>query len=305
MSRVGTATAFAQSLSAMTEQQSRLVDIQNKLSTGRRFNAPSEDPVAAAQAELSRSQISRTEVEKRMVGFARSMLQQAEGAIGDGTELLQGVRELFLQAGNSTLSASDRSAIAEQIAGLRAELLGVANRRDASGGHIFGGQGSRTAPFVDNGVQVDYVATPGVQLVGRDMRFQTSVDGQAVFASGTGPAARSIFGVLDDAIALLRDPSASGDQIQVGLKSAIDGLDASLDRFNAGRAALGEQLRAVDSVERSLTAAGDEARQRLSEVADVDYAQAISDFANLQTSLTAAMRSYAQISQLSLFNYIR
>lgn len=305
MSRVGTATAFAQSTAAITDQQAKLVDIQNKLATGRRFNSPSEDPVAAAQAERSRSEINRTEVEKRMIGFAKSMLQQSEGAIGDGTDLLQSTRELLLQAGNSTLSAGDRAAIAEQIDGLRNQLLSVANRRDASGGYVFGGQGSRTPPFVDDGTQVNYVATAGVQEVGRDMQFQLSVDGRAVFSSGAGAATRNVFGVLDDAVALLRDPSATADQVRNGVAAAIDGLDSTLDQFNRGRAALGEQLRAIDSLDQSLTKAADDANARLSEVADLDFAQAISDFANLQTGLNAAMKSYAQISQLSLFNFLR
>lgn len=240
-----------------------------------------------------------------MVGFAQIMLQQAEGALGNGTEVLASVRDLAIQGGNATLSAGDRAMLATQIRGMRDELLAVANRRDGSGGYVFGGAGMRSQPFVENAGVVAYAGSAATQQVGTEMPFSTAMDGRALFVTpaGTG-AGESIFARLDALVALYEDPAAASTDLVNITKATIDAIDATADAMNAGRAYAGEQLRAIDSITSALDAGQDDAQARLSQLVDLDFAQAISDFASLQTGLDAAMKTYAQVSRLSLFNYI-
>lgn len=307
MTRTSTATAFDRAIQSMNSQQTRLYQLQAQIATGKKASRPAENPVAAAQAESVKGEITRIDVERRMVGFARTILQQADAALGTGADLMNTARDLVLQANNSTMTPADRTSIASQIRGLRDELLSVANTRDGSGAFVFGGQGSRTAPFVETGGVVAYTADAGSQQVGQDTPVSTSLDGHATFMSipdGAG-GRQSIFDVLDATIAALSDPAATTADIQAAATAAIDGLDSGLASASLARSNVGEQLRMIDQVEGSLENSELDAQTRLSAIVDVDFAAAISEFAKIQIGLQAAMQTYAKLSSNSLFNYIR
>jgi flagellar hook-associated protein 3 FlgL len=67
---------------------------------------------------------------------------------------------------------------------------------------------------------------------------------------------------------------------------------------------VGERLKAIDAHEQALETGSIENQTRLSQLVDVDFARAISDMSQHQTALEAAMKSYAQISKMSLFDYV-
>ena len=86
-----------------------------KLSTGLRINSAADDAAGFAISEKMRSQISGLEVAVRNTQDATSMLQVAEGALGETNSMLQRMRELAVQASNDTLTAQDRSYIQLEI----------------------------------------------------------------------------------------------------------------------------------------------------------------------------------------------
>jgi flagellar hook-associated protein 3 FlgL len=305
--RTSTATAYERAIESMNRQQTRLYQLQQQIATGEKLTRAADDPVAAAQAASVKGEIARIDVERRMVGFARTVLQQADTALGTSTDLLNMARDLVLQANNATLNASDRASIANEIRSLRDELLTVANTRDGSGAFVFGGQGSRTAPFVETGGVVNYVADRGSQEVGRDIRVSTSLDGHAAFMSVPDGAGghQSVFDVLDAAIAALSDPAATTADIQAAVQAAVDGLDSGLGSVSLLRSTVGGQLRMIDQVESSLENSELDAQARLTDIVGVDLAAAISEFARLHSGLEASMQTYAKLSSTSLFNYIR
>lgn len=304
MNRIATLFAFERSLDAMNERRAALTQAQLQMSTGKRVNAPSDDPLGAAQAERARSQVARIGIERRMIDFARTMLGQADNAMASAGETLQVAREGLVAAGNGALSATDRALIAQKLRASRDELLTIANQRDGAGGYVFGGQGSTRAPFADSGA-LAWLPNAGEQATGADVPFTTSQDGRAVFmdlaAAGTP---QSIFQTLDDAIALLENPGASGAAVTAGIGSALDGVDGALERVLVTRTRAGEQLRAIDARQRLLESGEIEASGRLSELVDVDYASAITRFQQNQTALEAAMATYAKVARLSLFDFL-
>ena len=301
MTRIPTLYALDRSIDAMNERRAALTRAQEQLSTGKRINSPSDDPLASAQAERTRAQLARMQIERRMMDFARGMLSQADSTMGQVGETLQFVREQLLAAGNGTLAPADRAMIAQQLSGMREELLALANQRDGSGAYLFGGQGSALPPFRADGTLATQVQA-GEQQTGVERAFTTSHDGRSIFV-GTG-AGQNVFAVLDTAISLLNDPAASGSTLASGLQAAIAAVDAAHERLLLGRTRAGEQLRALDARERLLDSGELEASGRLSDLVDLDYAAAISTLQNNQVALEAAMATYARISRLSLFDYL-
>jgi flagellar hook-associated protein 3 FlgL len=302
--RVATAFAFQNSIDAMNDRQAQLVRSQQELSTGKKLLSAGEDPMAAAAVERTRSAQRRNEIQTRMNDFAGSTLRQAEQTLGQTTEVMQMLREGAVQIGNATLSAGDRAMIITQFKGYRDELLSLANRPDGSGGYLFGGQGSRSAPFVD-GASVIYQPDVGEQQVGMDSDTPTSLDGRATFMNlPAGAGTQSVFDLLDNAIALLGNPATSQAVVKATATATLSGLDTAIDRVSTKRTEVGEHLRAIESRGRLAEQGAIELSAQMSDLVDVDFAKAISDFQNNQTAQSAAMKTYSQISKLSLFDYL-
>ncbi|MBQ7593595.1 MAG: flagellin [Synergistaceae bacterium] len=98
-----------------------------KLSTGLRINSAADDAAGFAISEKMRSQISGLEVAIRNTQDATSMLQVAEGALGETNSMLQRMRELSVQASNDTLTSQDRSYIQLEIDQLKDQIDRIAN----------------------------------------------------------------------------------------------------------------------------------------------------------------------------------
>ncbi len=97
-----------------------------KLSTGLRINSAADDAAGFAISEKMRAQISGLEVAIRNTQDATSMLQVAEGALGETNSMLQRMRELAVQASNDTLTAQDRSYIQLEIDQLEDQIDRIA-----------------------------------------------------------------------------------------------------------------------------------------------------------------------------------
>jgi flagellar hook-associated protein 3 FlgL len=301
--RIATALYHQQSIESISQRSEAIARQQERIATGKRINRASDDPVGAAEAERLRAATARMAIEQRMMAHASGMLGLADSALGGASDALQGARELLIGAGNSTLQAADRASIATQLRGLRDELLAIANQRDGSGGYVFAAQGSSTPPFSPAGAPA-FQPAPGTRQTGLDVSFDTTVDGGAVFiGDGSTAPGGSIFGALDAVIAQLEDPAVDPADLQAGLSNAMGAVDTTLDRVLQARTTVGEQMRAIESRQRLVESGELQAAGRIADITATDYAAAVSDMQTNQLAIEAAMRTYAQISRLSLFNY--
>jgi flagellar hook-associated protein 3 FlgL len=143
-----------------------------------------------------------------------------------------------------------------------------------------------------------------------------AIDGLSVNVSGAPadgdrfelqPAERnlSVFDALDRAISDLATPNRSGAQRTQTVTTALRDLDASLASLVGERARLGEVLNRTDAVEGRIADATLLAKTERSAAEDIDMVQAVSDFSARQTSYDAALKAYAMVQKMSLFDYIR
>lgn len=147
--RISSKTLFDSNVAAMSQQQARMLQTQQQISSGRRILTASDDPVAAARAlEISQSDAVNTQQASNRAAV-RNTLSLAESSLQSTTLLLQDVRTAMVGAGNGTLNDSDRRTIATELSGRLQELRGLANSTDGLGNYLFAGFQSRTQPFVD------------------------------------------------------------------------------------------------------------------------------------------------------------
>ncbi|MEN9375169.1 MAG: hypothetical protein RL710_326 [Pseudomonadota bacterium] len=221
--RLGTANTYDNALQNLYVRQSDLSSQQEKLTSGKNVNRPSDDPTASAVAERALTRISRVATEQRALSVQRNAITMAESTLGDATSLIQNLRDMVVNAGNGSYNATARATIAAEMRGLREQLFTVANRTDTNGIPLFGGLGSATAPFTDAVTGVTFNGTPG-QRSSTEVSLPTAMDGKAIWMnvpSGNGTFEVSLAGV--------NTGSLSTDAGQVVSPAALTGHNYSIN----------------------------------------------------------------------------
>jgi len=163
--RVSSNTLFDSNVAAMNQQQARLLQTQQQVSTGRKILTASDDPVAAARAlDVSQSDAMNTQYASNR-DSARHTLSLAESTLQSVTTLFQDVKTATINAGNGSLNDSDRRTMATNLSGRLEELVGLANTTDGVGNYLFSGFQSKTQPFVDTAAGMGYFGDDGQRNV--------------------------------------------------------------------------------------------------------------------------------------------
>ena len=179
--RVSTANMYDSSMRNLSTRQKTLVDLQENLTSGKRVVRPSDDPVAAAQAERALTRISRIQTEQRALEVQRNAITQAETTLGDAIGLVQEMRQLMVGAGGGALKNEDRKTYANQIQSLQEQLRDVINRKDTNGIPLLGALGSPLQPFtgpLTGSPDYQFIGQPG-QASSDSTSIATTVDGHA------------------------------------------------------------------------------------------------------------------------------
>jgi flagellar hook-associated protein 3 FlgL len=306
--KISTSQTFDTAVSQMNRQQSKIAEMQAKLASGNQLVKPSDDAEKSGVIQRLTSALNRQASFEIGLDRAQSRLSIEESALMASENILQRIRELAVRAGSDTLSASDKTVIAKEVSSLRDELFSLANSQDVNGNFVFSGSAVQAAAFV--------TAADGSVTYQGD-KNQTSVDisdhralainrpGDDVFKAvtrdqgGANPTTIGFFNVISDfADALNAD---NGANISRGL-TEISGLTESMGMAIAD---LGNRMNTVDSQRDILADTKLRYQELLSNAEDLDYATAVTQLSAELLSLEAAQASFAKISQLNLFNYLR
>ena len=143
-------------------------------------------------------------------------------------------------------------------------------------------------------VEVDGVAATikGAPLAGDQFEFRPSTP------------TTSIFDALDKAVADLAVPNLTASNRAQLNGNALTDIDAALSRITGMRAQVGNALNQIESTGSRLASQKLQALSERSNAEDLDMVSAISEFQNKQTGYDAALKSYAMVQKLSLFNYV-
>jgi len=173
--RVSTSTIHDTSVNSLLKQQAELFKTQQHVSTGRRILTPSDDPIAATQAlDVTQAASINSQFETNRENAASS-LGLVENVLQSVTKLIQNVQEVTVNAGNPTLSDSNRDGIVAELRGRLEELVGLANSTDQSGQFLFSGFQGDTKPFSQVASGIQYNGDQGQRLTQVSIRRQLAV----------------------------------------------------------------------------------------------------------------------------------
>lgn len=277
-----------------------LMRAQEKLSTGKRVNRPSDDPTAAHRAISSRAQLAVLDQFTRNIGEVKAWVATTEYALRAVSDSLIEVRTLAVQAANGTLSDSDRENIAQRVEEFNEHIFMLTQER-YFGRYVFSGTRTGEVPFVRSGDDVAYQGNAAHMKVniGEGTPLVFNLTGEEVFLD-LGSGGHSLFKLLSDLAAAIR----SGDIRQVGGGLLAD-LDAALDRVTEKLGTVGAVYNRLEKMEEVISGLVVKHKELLSLAEDADLAEAAMDFQFKQTAYQASLAACAKAIMPTLMDYLK
>lgn len=252
---------------AMT--QSQLSTSMQRLSSGLRVNSAKDDAAGLAISERMSAQVRGMNVAIRNANDGISLAQTAEGALGKVGDSLQRMRELAVQARNSTNSGSDKDSLDKEYQQLASEITRVL------GGTTFNGSAILGASAGAKDFQI------GANTTTNDVITVTTTD-------MTGDA--SVTAVTGGKIDSTSDSTALG--------TVIDNIDGAINKVNSERALYGATQNRFDSVISNLQTSVENQSAAKSRITDADFAAETSNLSRAQILQQAGTAMVAQANQL-------
>lgn len=282
--------------------RSQAENLQQQIGSGERLSRSSDDPVAAARMRMLNRGERLAEINQRNSDRAQSDLKMADHALGSVADLVIYAKELAMQGANGTISPEQRSAIGGAIAGLRQNLLSIANSRNGVGHALFGGQAAGVA-YTDDGTTATYAGTAGANPIGLG-------DGQVVNPAITGPEVFTVEldGTPTDLFAVLGNLAnafQSGGDAAAAAGVALAGLEAGIDKVTTAQTIVGARLGWIDLMDQRREATGELVAEEKATVGGADLAATMTRLQEVMTVLEASQASFVRLSGLSLFNVLR
>jgi flagellin len=185
MTAINTNVSATLAANALTKNERAMGSAMERLSTGLRINSAKDDAAGLAVSSRMSSQISGLNQAVRNANDGISLLQTAEGATIEISNMLQRMRELAVQSASDSNASSDRAYLDLEYQQLMAEITRVAENTEWNGMNILNNTDVGTSTAVGSGTgrevkfQVGANANQTVSVTLKDLSFSTGTDATA------------------------------------------------------------------------------------------------------------------------------
>ena len=287
MAVVNTNISASLAQASLARNERALSKAMEQLSTGKKINTAADDAAGLAISTRMSSQIVGLEQSIQNASDAISMIQTAESALDEITNMLLRMRELALQASNGTGSVADRDYLQDEFSRLKAEIDRIANNTEWSGRAVLngnaGGTGVQTVSFQVGGNAGQTISVDFGYMVGGGLK--TGASGVLVASGGVALSGIAISGATTAAA-------------QTAASAAMTAIDNSIENVSNQRAAFGATVNQLTHSIDNLTQVSINAESTRSRIMDTDYARSTSELAKAQIIQQAGTAMLAQANQL-------
>jgi flagellar hook-associated protein 3 FlgL len=271
-----TGNRMTQEIARQSRMAGRIADKQAQISTGRRLQRASDDPVALVRlAGLKRAQ-ANADARAANIGLATSLTAQADTQLRSVSSLLTRAKELTIAAANGSASAADRGSIALELDVIADEIDIASLARSVNGLALFAPGSSLVMRFDDDTEFAPVAARSEVFDIAGVSISQIVRDGAAAISAGNMTAISAANDAIGGALDHIADQTA-----RVGLNAA------RLDRIGEKAA-----LRSIGLAEERST------------LEDTDLSAAIAEMNGMTLTLEAAQAAFARINRRTLMDFL-
>ena len=289
-------------LSNINLNYKKIQETQEKLSSGKRINRPSDDPsgtrkVLGLKAEEFQVQqfLDNTETAKEQINFTSNTLESIQ-------DIFSKIKELTIQASNDTLGQSERKIISGELDELLESVLQNANT-DNNGRYIFSGTQTLTSAFTatrDSNGNISSVSYNGNNeeikyQIGPNTFMQINLPGGKLFQ---GNKAFSTLISLRDSLNASTFDSTAFSNLRTTMDTATDAISTEITKFGAKANRL---EMTTNSLENSQTAL----KELISYTEDADIASLIMNLKHQENVLQSSLETGAMVIQSTLLDFLR
>jgi len=297
--RIGTGQLSDIALRGMQQQDSRYADLMVQLSSGKKVNKVSDDPLGSLRLIGLEKEEASFKQWKTNADNVIGSLQKSEGYLDSSYNTLLRVQDLVLQANSDSSTQKDRESVVTELKTLKKTLVDFANATDGDGNYVFSGSQTDTPPVSDTGAGYVYQGDNLIRTVpvsaGQDAPSNVTVDG--VYFQGGTNTFDQIDAYIDDIESGSATIGTTGPALLDKISDTIDGIGAKLTDIGGQIVSAEESKRSQDE----LSLANEQIRNKIE---NLDYAEAMTEMNTVKNTLSATQKAYSSISQLSLFNQI-
>jgi flagellin len=242
-----------------------MANAMEQLSTGKRINSASDDAAGLAISESLTAQARGLTTAVRNANDGISLVQTAEGALIEVSNMLQRMRELAVQASTETISAGQRTYLSNEAVALAEQIDNTITNTKWNGISVLSEASMDTA-----GIKIQVGDSAGQELVVKGASLTAAKKSTVIPAAWT------------------TQPLAS---------AGIALIDGGLSAVNNARASLGAVSNRLTSIVDNLTNVAQNLTESRSRIVDTDYAAATTELARTQIIQQAGMAVLAQANQ--------
>lgn len=259
---------------AVTVNSRSLSKAMEQLSTGKRINSSADDAAGMSISQIMTTQIRGLNMAIRNANDGISLLQTADGAMIEQSNMMQRMRELAVQAASDTTTASQKGYLQDEFSSLRAEINRIGANTKWNDRNLLDGSGGIAGNVASAGSYRFQVGTAS----GTSNNIDVAVPDASTGATGIYLAIAT-------------------DNISTGATTAITNLDTALAAGNAARSKIGAAINQLTYAADNLSNISTNTSASRSRIQDTDYALASTELARTQIIQQAATAMLAQANQ--------
>ena len=254
---------------ALTKNSRAMSNAMEQLSSGSRINSADDDAAGMAISNSMTSQVRGLNQAVRNLNDGVNLLQTAEGALGETTNMLQRMRELAVQSASGTYSTTQRSYLATEFLALGSQIENIASQTTWNGYTVLTG-------------------TTGGTTAGT-FSFQAGQTSGQTIDVAIGAMTLSALGITAT--------NATGVSTAASASAAIAYIDSAINTVNAQRATIGAAVNRMTYAADNMTNISANVSASRSTIMDTDYATASTNLSKAQIIQQASTAMLAQANQ--------
>ena len=276
--------------------QDSYLSSQEKLSTGKKINRASDNPVSAEILMKITTKDSDYEQLNENIRYSKDLLDSVESQLSRGITVLQSMRELATRMANDTVSEKDRDDAVAAVNQALEEMLSIANTKH-NGRYIFSGTTDNIEPF--DQVNYQYNGNNDIREVDiyDNLRIDQNIPGSDVFTN-TNNGTVNIFESLTNFRTALENND--GDNIQ----HALTTLEDSREQLSRARTIIGHNNNKLEITTEILSVSQSINTSARADIEDVDIAKETTNLSKYQQILEANYALVGKTQNLSLLKYL-
>jgi len=275
--------------------------LQEQMTTGRKINRASDDPVGITYSLRYRTELSANVQYQKNIDMSLSWLDFNDTILQQAQDVLKRLKELAVQGSNGTNPDVALGNIADEVEQLRGQIIDIANST-LNGKYVFNGEKTDIKPYDTSlpGFDPGQVVTDTgsiYYMVGAGVKIPVNLSGNEVF--GNPGDADNIFAVFDRILAALNSGNHAGVAAEIG------NIESRIDKILTQQSEIGARVNRVELVQSRLKDLEINLTDLMSKTEDVDFEKLIIDAKINENIYQASLSVGAKIITPSLVDFLK